>query len=144
MSTFTIPEEFAGTRLYSGGREYEFDGTELECTDEADAKRVRVFAVEHPEYGIAEDGETVPYIEAPEADPEPEATEPEAEPEGDAEDEDEGDGDAATEDNEPADDEAEEDAAAEASAAETAPEADVTEAPADPEPTPRRRKARPE
>lgn len=71
MSTFTIPEEFAGTRLYSGGREYEFDGTEFEADDEADAKRVRIFAVEHPEFGIAEDGTVVGYIPDPEADPEP-------------------------------------------------------------------------
>lgn len=69
-NTFTIPEEFAGLRIYSGGRNYEWDGTELEAAEEADARRVRVFAVEHPEYGIAEDGEVIGYEPAPEAEPE--------------------------------------------------------------------------
>lgn len=68
MSTFTVPEEFADLRLYSGGRNYEFAGVECSVEDEADAKRIRIFAVEHPEYGIAEDGETVGYMPAPEED----------------------------------------------------------------------------
>lgn len=116
MSTFTIPDEFAGTRLYSGGREYEFAGTELECAEEADAKRVRIFAVEHPEYGIAEDGEVIEYTEAPEADaPSGEiAAEPEAEDAAEADDEPEGekpeDEDAEADDSEEAGEDAGEDA----------------------------------
>lgn len=60
MSTFTTP--YAEAQIAAGGRAYAFEGGTLEAETEADAKRIRSFAVENPHLEIAEDGELVTDI----------------------------------------------------------------------------------
>lgn len=79
MSTFTTSDEFEGLRIFAG-REFEFDGTTLECEGE-DAEALRQFAALHPEYAIEE-------ADAPVAD---EADEAEDEDEADADSDDDSD-----------------------------------------------------
>lgn len=59
MPTFTIPEDQAGLRFRAGGRDYVFNGSSLEVEFEADASRIRTYALENPGRKIAEDKRVV-------------------------------------------------------------------------------------
>lgn len=63
MTTFNTPDEFADVMIGVGGRAYAFVNGELEVEQEADARRVRVFALENPHLGIAESGAAVEAVE---------------------------------------------------------------------------------
>lgn len=67
---FTVPPAFANVSIGAGGRPYTFTDCELMVEDLADAKRIRLFAVETPHVGVTEDGAAI----EPEPKPEPEST----------------------------------------------------------------------